>query len=166
MNNFKLVKRTHQTLRLFAVLVLSLGIASCGGSASKEKEKKGGFNLIGTVEGYSSGTVKMEAYIDGENKVLGEAEIKDGQFTFNHDFPIPTEVSLNIGERGDGWFARFYAENASMTIKGAKGSYESEVTGGLVQDGAKRYRMASKVFYEKNGDPYSFDSRIYAANTD
>ncbi|MCT4647537.1 MAG: DUF4369 domain-containing protein [Carboxylicivirga sp.] len=166
MNNFKLVKRTHQTLRLLAVLVLSLGIASCGGSASKEKEKKGGFNLVGTVEGCSSGTVKMEAYIDGENKVLGEAEIKDGQFTFNHDFPIPTEVSLNIGERGDGWFARFYAENANMTITGKKGEREYVVTGGVVQDGAERYGKAVRKFYEEHGNPYGFGSRIHAAKTD
>ncbi|MCG8583041.1 MAG: DUF4369 domain-containing protein [Bacteroidales bacterium] len=162
MNNFKTISRT--TLFL-SIVALSMIISACG-SKSKQEETKGGFNLTGTVEGYNSGTVKMEAFVDGESKLLGEAEIKDGQFAFNYDFPIPTEVSLSIGERGDGWFARFYAENANMTIKGTKGSYESVITGGVVQDGAMRYRKATKAFYEENGDPYGFDSRIYAAKTE
>ncbi len=155
------------SLRLYgALLVLSITMTCCGGTASKQASERGGFNLVGTVEGYTSGTVKMEAYIDGDNKVLAEAEIQDGQFSFNYDFPVPMEVSLSIGERMDGWFARFYAENANMTINGKKGSYESTVTGGVVQDGAQRFGKTIKKFYAEHGDPYGFDSRIYAAKTD
>lgn len=161
MNNLNSIR--HYSFLAIAVLFFTL--SACNGPKEK-KVTKGGFNLTGTVEGFSTGTVKMEAYIDGDNKVLAEAELSEGQFTINYDFPIPMEVSLIIGERGDGWFARFYAENANMTLKGTKGSYESEVSGGVVQDGYKRHKEAMNKYYKANGNPYEFDSRIAQAKTD
>ncbi len=164
MNNFKLVERLAKALSLVAIVLV---MSACGSGSKKEKEQKqGGFNLTGTVEGFTTGTVEMEAYVDGNPTILAKAEIKDGQFTFNYDFPVPTEVSLNIGERMEGWFARFYAENANMTIKGKKGERAYTVTGGLVEDGSQRYGKAVRKFYDENGDPYSFSSRIYQAKTD
>lgn len=155
------------------VLVMYLMITSVFTSCdSKKKEvKKGGCEIRGVIEGYN-GT--LTASLDYGKKVLGNIEVKDGQFTFKHDIPVPTQLTIGTEDRSV--YISFWAENTKMTVNAKKETlkfgnksmerYVATVTGSEMQTGADDYRKAYKEFFKTHKHFYGFDDLIYQAKTE
>jgi hypothetical protein len=145
------------------LLVLTVVLSAC--NAKKEEIKKGGFNLNGTVSTFAEGKIVASVYKDGVGNVaIDTLDVKEGKFSMNHDFPMPEELTL---EQLDGeWGARFWAENADMTMFGGKDWRDNQVSGGPMQDGANQYRKASAEFFKTHMSPYEYSSLVYQAKTE
>jgi hypothetical protein len=158
-------KRGLMALFLAFIFVGSM-LSGCNSNTKKE-EKKAGFQLTGTIHGFT-GALKVSS--DYGEKELGTVDVKDGKITFSHDFPVPTVIEFQTEDRSV--FISFWAENAKMTLDAKKVTtqygdrYEAVVTGGEMQAGADHFRKASKEYGKTHPSEMSFSTKIYAAKTD
>ena len=171
------MKRYIKSKNLFSItkiamlsLVLSVFANSCK-NAEKKAEEKVGMELTGTIEGYN-GT--LNASVDYGEKVLGKVEVKDGKFSFNHDFPVPTQLSLATEDRSV--YINFWAENAKMILDTKKETihfgdqsidrYVAHVTGGKMQAGADHYAKAREEYSKTHPSEHDFYGKIHTAKTE
>ena len=164
------LKNINQKARIqlewFVSFILTLALFSISCNSEKgAKKQEGGFQLNGTINGFS-GEIKASTNY-GEN-VLGNIDVKDGQFSFSHDIPVPTEFSL---ETEDGSvYIRFWAENSKMTLNATKVAtpygdiYEAEITGGIFQKGADEYAEAVKEYRKTHPSEFELQDKMYAPN--
>lgn len=169
--NTKSKKNFSTAKTIMLVLVLSVFASSCKNNKKQQKEEQAGMELTGIIEGYN-GT--LTASVDYGEKVLGTVEVKDGKFSFNHDFSEPTQIVIGTEDRSV--YINFWAENAKMTLNAKKETihfgdqsmdrYVAVVTGGEMQAGADHYSKASEAYSKTHPSEMSFYDKIYSAKTE
>ncbi|MDD4142022.1 MAG: TlpA disulfide reductase family protein [Bacteroidales bacterium] len=86
------------------------------------------YTITGTLSGVGEGTLLLVERVDGEAVILNQANLVDGNFTFNGSLDYPKYVGLAIDK--DKPFYVFYAENSKINIKGDVNMPESFVCTG------------------------------------
>jgi len=143
----------HKTItQVLAIMIALAALAGC--------QQKQTFVLTGQLEGVTDGKVILEQFMN-DNSEADTADIVDGAFVLEGNFPEPTQVMLMIEGRQMSLY--FYAENAAMSVTGhADTLYSAKVVGGQVNDDERTYRDGTMEFYKK----YHLDSlyKVYMEN--
>jgi len=111
---------------VIAVLVLTLAVASCG--MAKDE-----FSIKGSIAGVDKGKVYLQKIENGQPKNVDSVDIANGKFSFKGKMAMPDIRLLRLNEKE--YFAQFFLDNASITIKANKDSIRNtKVTGSPTQD--------------------------------
>ena len=123
------------------VFFLTFALMACQPS----KESQSSFELNGTIEGVSEGTILLQRFhFDGLQ--TDTAKIKDGVFQFKGDLPVPVQAQLMFASDGmRGGMLRLYVENSSISLTGKASDFRNAtIVGSKSQDDYQKYLALSK----------------------
>jgi len=111
---------------VIAIFVFALMVFSC-------QMAKDEFSIKGSIEGVETGKVYLQKLVEGQPQSIDTADVVDGKFTFKGKIEMPDLRLLRLNEQD--YFAQFFLDNASITIKAKKDSLRNtKITGSPTQD--------------------------------
>jgi peroxiredoxin len=111
---------------VLAILVLALAVVSC--QTAKDK-----FTIKGSITGAETGKVYLQKLVDGQPVNVDTTDLVGGKFTFEGKMEMPDFRILRLNDQD--YFAQFFLENASISVKAKKDSLRNtKVTGSSSQD--------------------------------
>lgn len=111
---------------VIAIFVFALMVFSC-------QMAKDEFSIKGSIEGVETGKIYLQKLVEGQPQSIDTADVVDGKFTFKGKIEIPDFRLLRLNEQD--YFAQFFLDNASITIKAKKDSLRNtKITGSPTQD--------------------------------
>ena len=111
---------------VIAIFVFALMVFSC-------QMAKDEFSIKGSIEGVETGKIYLQKLVDGQPLSIDTADVVDGKFTFKGKMESPDLRILRLNEQD--YFAQFFLDNASVTIKAKKDSLRNtKITGSPTQD--------------------------------
>ena len=111
---------------VIAIFVFALMVFSC-------QMAKDEFSIKGSIEGVETGKVYLQKLVEGQPQSIDTADVVDGKFTFKGKIEMPDLRILRLNEQD--YFAQFFLDNASITIKAKKDSLRNtKITGSPTQD--------------------------------
>ena len=109
-----------------AILVFALAVVSC-------QSVKDEFSITGSIAGVETGKVYLLKFVTGQPVNVDTADVVGGKFAFKGKMPMPDIRLLRLNEKD--YFAQFFLDNASITVKANKDSLRStKITGSPTQD--------------------------------
>jgi len=135
-----------QFKRLLTFVLILTAFFACNNNV---KEKESPFVLSGTLEGITDGKIMLASYSEQGPK-QDSAIIKDGKFVIKGDYPVPTQVYLQIAETRA--YSMIYVENTKMTLTGNVNDFRNaKISGSKAQDEFQIYNGLMKDIEEKSG---------------
>jgi len=111
---------------VIVIFVFALMVFSC-------QMAKDEFSIKGSIEGVETGKIYLQKLVDGQPQSIDTADVVDGKFTFKGKMEMPDLRILRLNEQD--YFAQFFLDNASITIKAKKDSLRNtKITGSPTQD--------------------------------
>jgi len=153
---------------LFGFIAAGLTLASC--------EQAPNFEVSGSLEGLTEGTVYLSKVENNDLTKLDSTEVVEGKFAFTGKVDVPQMYYLQIeGQRG---VVSFFIENKNINIAGdLKSLREAKISGSATQDifngytdSQKGAQEASKALYgeykqaKTEGNQVAMDSLIEVNN--
>jgi hypothetical protein len=132
---------TNKMKTMLMLAALTIGMVACKQSTKKQTDEAQ-MVLTGTIEGISSGKVRL---MDKLNKRSDSVLVENGKFTFTKRFDEP--VALDLYEDGSGFMGQVFAENTNISITGKAGDMRSfKVVGGKANlDKTKHGKLLAEV---------------------
>lgn len=116
---------------VIAILVLALAGFSC-------QTAKDEYSIKGSIAGVETGKIYLQKLVDGQPQSVDTADVVDGKFSFKGKMEIPDIRFLRLNEQD--YFAQFFLDNASITVKANKDSLRNtKITGSPSQDVFQAY---------------------------
>lgn len=116
---------------VIAILVLALAVFSC-------QTAKDEYSIKGSIAGVETGKIYLQKLVDGQPQSVDTADVVDGKFSFKGKMEIPDIRFLRLNEQD--YFAQFFLDNASITVKANKDSLRNtKITGSPSQDVFQAY---------------------------
>ena len=108
------------------ILVFAFAVFSC-------QSAKNEFSIKGSITGVETGKVYLQKIVDGKPKSIDSTDIASGKFSFKGKMEMPDLRLLRLN--GQDYFAQFFLDNASITVKANKDSLRStKIIGSPTQD--------------------------------
>jgi peroxiredoxin len=149
----------HLMKRYLFLIMAGMAFASCKtGSDKKASDGKlatGEVTINGQISGLDTGLVEIFASVNDVQKA-DSVTVKDGKFTYKTQLPEPSQVAIRIaGDQGHELV--FFADPGTVTIQGAKDSFEvATVKAGetqqlykQVEDSIKNIMKAGESLYQE-----------------
>ncbi|MCR4603582.1 MAG: AhpC/TSA family protein [Prevotella sp.] len=125
---------------IFAALFLLLAVAC------NKNESKNSYELVGSAEGFTDGSVLQVVNMDGQ--VLDSIIIKDGKFSYTGKADTVTLYSLNV--KSDEFNnVEFFSEPGTITVTLAKEPGKSKIAGTVSNDAWQELNNEVEPYYEK-----------------
>lgn len=116
---------------VIAILVLALAVFSC-------QTAKDEYSIKGSIAGVETGKIYLQKLVDGQPQSVDTADVVDGKFSFKGKMEMPDIRFLRLNEQD--YFAQFFLDNASITVKANKDSLRNtKITGSPSQDVFQAY---------------------------
>lgn len=116
---------------VIAILVLALAVFSC-------QTAKDEYSIKGSIAGVETGKIYLQKLVDGQPQSVDTTDVVDGKFSFKGKMEMPDIRFLRLNEQD--YFAQFFLDNASITVKANKDSLRNtKITGSPSQDVFQAY---------------------------
>lgn len=111
---------------VLAIIVFAFAVVSCG--MAKDE-----FSIKGSISGVDKGKVYLQKIVNGQPKNIDSVDVTNGSFSFKGKITTPDVRLLRLNEQE--YFAQFFLDNSSITIKAKKDSLRNtKISGSPTQD--------------------------------
>jgi peroxiredoxin len=145
--------------KVITFFVLALMVFSC-------QMAKDEYSIKGSIAGVDTGKIYLLKIVDGQPQSIDTAELVDGKFSFKGKMQMPDFRLLRLNEQD--YFAQFFLDNASITIKAKKDSLRNtKITGSPTQDVLQIYlNEMEKLNKDMMALQAKYQNAVSTGNTD